>query len=146
MAEFYRDAHGSMVKFCRDFTEANPAWGLEVYDFDAHVANQEFPDADILGPYQFQFSIDGGVFTIMTMVGVSTRDDPNLFKLRDVTSRLYEQLLPSRIIQLYDSNTVTPRGVMKAMDGTALSPVARTNSRPFQYIAVSFGCDQSMMV
>lgn len=138
----YMNCCVSIAKVCKDFGDAN---GLTVYDFDAHATVSELPNADIIGPMEIEVENDEGMLTVMGMIGISLREDLNLFRLRPLVAKLFRDLSPNNTFGLYDAETSKKYGIMKILNGTQVLPVVRSKNRPIQFVAFAAATDQRML-
>ena len=130
----YNDIWASIVKFCQTFATANAP--LTVVNLDAHADLTSLPTSDIIGPKNYMLDYNEGTQVASVMLVVSTLDDENLFRLDGLMGKLYQQLTPGKTIPFINADTGATMGVLKIMDGTSVSPVARTNSRPVKFVGI----------
>jgi len=145
----YENLWASTLKFCNDFANRAQANGLspdiEVYDFDAMGGFEALPETDLIGPADFQVETRKGLFYITTMVGITTENDLNGFRLNKLVAELFNKLLPEQSFPYVDAETGGKIGKMKVMDGTSVLPMARNSkSRPLKMIAVEVGTDRAV--
>lgn len=145
----YENAWASVLKFSNDFAARMKLQGhsadLEVFDFDAFGGVDELPEKDLVGPAEFQFETSGGLFTITMMIGVSTNNDKNGFRVNKLAAELFNALLPNRLFPYVDASTGAPVGKMKVKDGTAVLAMARdSKSRPLKFVAVTVATDRAV--
>lgn len=132
----------SLMKFCQEqLTQLKTAGTLpsdaSCILFDAHASAMALPAADVLGIEGLSVQQDGRIQHVQVMIGASTYNDTNLFKLTSVTDTLYEALQSPDSIPLCDPTTGTQIGLLVIQDGTRVLPVAREDSRPLQFVMVS---------
>lgn len=141
----YENFKSSILRFCTQFATDMQAQGLASMmpiNFDAHADINELPESDLIGPKEFGVETDQGTFVISTMIGVSTLNDTNLFRLDKIIDQLFKRLMPDEMIPLVNAETGAQMGWMKAMNGTAVLPVVQTKTRPLKFVAVSLGTDR----
>lgn len=136
----YSDCRASLLKYCKDFLTKNSLTGYQVFDFDTHASLHDLPDEKLIGISELSLENSDNTYVAYCMIGVATKaNDTYLKELLDVMDKMYDELRPDHILQIVDkSDGVTPKGNLKVMDNVSLMPVARTNSRPVQFIAVPF--------
>lgn len=137
-----RDIHASMLRFCSDFAALYP--GMEVVNFDAHADETTVPKTDIIGISSLSIRTDEHLVEVKGMLGLSTLDDTNLFRLMELMDVLYDRLLPTRRIQLYDAATGVANGVLILDNGTTVLPVGGSDARPLQYVMVSMSSTRTL--
>lgn len=136
-----KDIHASLLRFCADFAEKFP--GTVVVFFDAHADESTLPEADVVGLTGVTVSVENHLTEVKCMIGISTLDDTNLFRLTDLTAELFESLLPTKRIPVYDASTGIEKGWMILQDGTTLLPVTGSAARPMQYALVHLSSSQT---
>lgn len=136
----------SLAAFGNSFAVDMKAQGLtvemDIFNFEAHATVEEMPEVDLIGPMEIGVEEDEGRFYISCMLGVSTFNDQNLFRLDDLIDNLFDRLRPDSLVPLYNADTGSQYGVMKVMNGSAILPVARTKIRPIQAVAMTLGTDR----
>ena len=129
----FENFRSSILRFCVDFAADN---SLQVINWDAHADSQgELPKADLIGPAMFELQEDEGTFSVTGMIGISTVNDENLFRLTNYVGKVFELLRPGRRVTKYDALNGAELGVMTAENGTKVLPVLKTDLRPMQFIA-----------
>lgn len=132
-ADLYNNIAQSIIKFAVDFVEAHP--GCQFLDWDEHANIHELPESDLAGPAGIGMVDEGGgLYSIVFSIGVSTQNDPSLFRLRQMMSELYGLLSPGQQIALYDHEQNAPLSWMIVQSPVAVTPVTRTEVRPLQFI------------
>lgn len=142
--ELFKNFYSSLLKFCQDFNDAMTAKGynLAVVNFDAHSDINDLPQQDCVGIMNYALTVDDHFASIRCMIGVTTLDDTNLFRLNDLSGELLDLLLPTRRIEVVDHNTGQRIGLMSVQNGTRALP-ASGQVRPARFIAVSLLSDQT---
>lgn len=145
MTTKYENIWSSVFRFCSDFGDELQGDGVladfEVFNFDAHVENKELPEKDLIGPWQLSVTVDEKLGTVTTNIGMSTRDDTNLFRLEKASGRLLERLMPDAMVTVYDADTGVEIGHLKVLAGVSLSPVARAQQRSLKFLAITLKGD-----
>lgn len=139
-----KDVHASLLRFCADFATKFPGTG--VVFFDAHADESELPSSDIVGLTGVTVSVENQLAEVKCMFGISTLDDTNLFRLTDMVAELFESLLPTKKIPVFDASTGIEKGWMIAQDGTTLLPVTGSAARPMQYVLVHLSSSQTFVL
>ena len=142
MSNIYQSVQNSLFAVCKtfitDMANAYPANPLiTVYNFDAFSQQNSLPSGDLVGLHSYSIDIDSELATTNCKVCLSTDNDRNLFRLNDLTGLLLKRLLPDTPVIVYDSETDSPLGQMKILNGTSVSPILQAVQRPLKMIAIS---------
>jgi hypothetical protein len=131
-------AETSLVKWVVDQIAAIDFADIEYVELDARseLSDASLPDKDIAGLTQFAIADDDRVFPVHFMVGVSTKVDENLFRLRDIANHMYNRLQTGMQIPYYNADTQALLGQITIIPGTNLLPTSRVETRPFRFIQV----------
>lgn len=138
-----KDLHVSLTNMLDGFRQtqfSEHGFDLEIVDFDAHADDSTLPTKDLLGLSSFSAETDGFTY-VMVLVGVSTYNDFNLVRHREIISALYEKVRPESTHKVYNATTGAVKGFMKVDGGIKLMPISNSNARPLQFIAVAFATD-----
>lgn len=145
----YVNYRASLFRLCNDFITKMvgdgviPADSMQVFDWDAHADQDELPNKDLIGPIEYEIEVDEKLHYITTMIGISTINDTNMFRLHTLIDHMFDQLQPEMLVPYVDGATGNQMGSMKALNGTAVMPTAKTKTRPFKAVAVSLASDQT---
>jgi hypothetical protein len=130
-----RNVHASVLRFCSNFAEEN---NLTVVNFDAHADDDTtLPPGDLIGMAGLSWHVDDEFLYVEVMFGISTMEDTNLFRLINLLDPLYESLLPTKNIGVYDADSGEKKGEFVVLNGTRAMPVGGSSARPLQFIMVS---------
>jgi hypothetical protein len=142
----YRDTHASILRFCRDFADEMRGQGydIEVIDMDTAGEPGVWPKKDVIGPAEFNFTLNDGLIEVECAIGVSTLEDTNLFRMRDQLNRVLNKLIPGMRIKLLNASTGQTRGLLVVRNGTQVAAPFQSNTRAVQGIMVSFISDQTL--
>lgn len=132
-----RDIHASILRFCAEFAEGYSEPAMDAINIDAHSDETTIPNTDIVGMSGLSIDVDEHVVGIKVMIGLGTLDDTNLFRLMAQMDALFDKLLPTKNIKVYDADTGEEKGSMVILNGTRMLPVGGTEARPLQYVMVS---------
>lgn len=133
---YYNNICLSIVKFARDFQAAKFSASTYV-DWDAHAEVNELPTGDLIGPAGIGLSTEQVNFDYVVFAfGISTIDDPNLFRLRKTMSQLHAKLRPMTKIPIYDADTAQVISWMVVKTPLSISPVSKAELRAVQFINV----------
>ena len=134
---------GSVVKFTRDIRNKvvleYPDIDLQVHDFEANANEAELPNSDLIGPTALTMvEVQPQLIEVTFAIGVTTYvNDKNLFRLRTILSRVFEEMRPEKKFVLYKAGTLDPQGFLVFTDGTMMAPMSRAETRPWQYVQAS---------
>ena len=139
MSDIYENIFASLVKFTQDFIAENASISPDVdfVNWDAHASLNMLPNKDLIGFGNLGVNTDDAFHHIEVSFGVSTVDDLNLFRHVKLISKLHSKLLPEKQIPLIAADDGRDLGVMIVVDNTDVLPVAKTETRPIQFIMVS---------
>jgi len=140
----YTDVKKSILKFCKDYIENNGlASKFDVFDFDAHATINELPNKDLIGIGEFSIENNSEMYTVTCYIAVCTKaDDKNLARLTPVIDGLFDLLRPGHKamdVVRQSGNTVQTLGQLVLMESVSVLPVARTETRPIQMLAIQLG-------
>jgi hypothetical protein len=129
----YENIIASIVKLAIDFIalEAPEA----VYcDWDSHASLSELPKGTLIGPAGCGLTHDDQKIEVVFGLGVGTDDDPNLFLLRSLVSKLFARVQPKTRIQIYDAATAQKVSWMVVTTPVAVTPTSRAEIRAMQFV------------
>lgn len=132
----------SLVKKLID--ELPPEFSAVYVDWDAHAEIHELPNDNVLaGLSGVSLDHEYEEMRVVFGVGLATQNDPNLFKLRALTSHMYGAFFPETRIDLYDKaaidagGSITPVDWMITTTPLEILPINRAEIRNVQFINVS---------
>lgn len=137
----YQDIHTSILAYCKGFLTRHSLTGFEVFDFDAHAMIKEMPNKHLIGISDYSIENQTDMYVVTCVLAVCTYNDTNLKILYDTMGKMFAELRPGATGERFavvDANGIK-RGYMTVMDNVMAMPVGRTDTRPFQGIAISFG-------
>lgn len=120
------------------------AANLGVFKFDAHAEINSYPETDLIGPGGLTIECDDGLITASLVIGISTMDDENLFRLDALIGQMFRRVKPGSIIPLVDAETGQKYGNLQVMGQLSVLPVELTKIRAFRGIAIHLGSDQTL--
>lgn len=130
-----KNIHASLLRFCSDYAASH--LNLEVVNFDSHGDETTLPDSDVIGPSTMTISVDEEICGISVLIGVSTKEDTNLFRMMEHINELFTALLPTQRIRVYNADTGEAIGWMVVTNGTRTLAPGGTSARPLQFIMVN---------
>lgn len=145
----YPSVWGSIVALInsirQDANLAHPTATLGFIDWESHANIHELPETDLIGPTAITFNeISPQMFEVSFAIAVSTyATDQNLFRLRDHISRIFERLRVNEQVDVRDSDTALKVGYLVITESAVL-PLTRAETRPFQYVQVSARLDPAV--
>lgn len=139
----YADINRSLAAYCNKFLTRNSLTGFEVFDFDAHTTINELPgDKHLIGISDYSIENQKDMYLITCVIAVCTLStDKNITVLRDCIDKLFTELKPGATgenLAIVDSNGIK-RGYLTVGGDVLALPIGRTETRPFQGIAITFG-------
>lgn len=134
----YFDIQQSLLRYCKEFISKNNLQDFEVFDFDSHGSINHLPDSHLLGIGEFEIENDSNKYYTTCSITVCTKaDDSALTILRPVIDKLFTELTPGSVeVKVVNGSTGKLAGNMVVMDNVTVLPVARTETRPLQMIAI----------
>lgn len=132
-ADLYDNIVASIIKLSVDFISAE-APDATYLDWDAHASLIELPEGILIGPAGCGMTADETGIEVVFSLGVATQEDPNLFVLRSLVSKLYGRLRPESRITLYDHATAVEKSWMITKTPVSVTPVTKTITRAMQFV------------
>lgn len=131
----------SLLKYTNDFIERYDLRDFEVFDFDSHSTLEEMPEKHVIGVGEYSITNITEMYEVECFIGVSTMaNDANLTILRPVIDKLFSELVPgAREVKIVDPKTGVQIGNLTVRGDVKVLPLAKTQTRPLQLIAVQFG-------
>lgn len=134
------DIDASLKRFCVQFGMAiEPPLVYE--DFDAHADENTVPQGDLIGTSGLSLTSSAPFVDVDVMIGITTTNDTNLLRLRELVAMLFQRLQPTKTIEVLDYKTGEKKGSLIVQDGVRVLPVGGNHSRPLQYVMVGFKTD-----
>lgn len=127
--------HTSLLRFCSDFAANHP--GMEVINFDAHGDESTFPPTDLVGMSALSLGVDDSLVDVSLLIGLSTLGDTNLMRMVDLLDEMFELLLPTKRLLVFDKHSGDAAGWMVVQNGTKVMPITGSEARPLQFIGVN---------
>jgi hypothetical protein len=142
----FNDIQASLFAFCRKFSDdmrAASIADLAIFKYDAFAEVSEFPEQDIIGVAHFTLDVNDGLVEVTGVIGVSTFNDENTFRLDQLIGQLLGRLKPGTLITVVDAATNQPYGKIKLKGNLKVLPVELTSIRPLRGIAIAAGSDRA---
>ena len=140
----YGDHLSSLMKFCKDFaTEINvpDEPPFQPVLLDAYEDYAELPKGSIIGVAGYSLDIDEHLVSVKVMIGIGTENDPNTFRLTAAMGKLVTRLLPTKKIEVVDSETGDQLGLMVIENGIRTLPSSGEGGRTMKYVALMASSD-----
>lgn len=137
----HRDFRASIISFCQGAIDDMKTQSLiqptaQYYDFDAMAELADVPKTDVLGMMNFHWHNDGSFYNVGFSLGVSTWGDKGLIRHNDILD-YFEPLLRAKCqLPLLDAKSGTREGWLVITNGTSLMPMAKTITRPVQFLLI----------
>lgn len=143
MNNIYLNAEHSITKAVVDLVQeaktANLSADIQYLEIDARkeLDDGSLPPTDVMGITQFALAQqDQSLWMVHFMVGISTVNDTNLFRLRDLANLVFNRMQGGNTMDLYDSASGTKATWIYILPETASLPTHRVETRPFRFIQV----------
>lgn len=136
----YQNLWASMLAICNRFAQAHPEYGLTVVDFDENVSESEYPEGNLIGIYQMEYSEDDTLMYGRLMFPMSFSDT---FMAVEAVGKFanFIKSQKSHPYILYESSQQIGRLV--ALNELNISPTIKTTNRQFRFILQGFAVDRS---
>lgn len=137
----YLDAYNSVVRYiqeCReDIMEKEITSDLEFRDLDGHGEDYIIENKDYLFIKDFSGEVAYQFHDWVFNIGVSTFEDANLFRHRQIVNYMLNKTLPLTTIPLYSTETGNQKGSSLIIkDSVIIQPFSKYNTRAVQYLLV----------
>lgn len=143
MNNLLENSEASVVKLMVDLAQTMKNEGIsanvQYIELDARVElkDNEIPPTDIIGVTQFSISEpQAQLWGIHFIVGLSTQDDENLFRLRKMANFVFNRFPCGAQMVYYDAETAAEKSWIQVIPGTTQLPTHRVETRPFRFIQV----------
>lgn len=136
----YENAWASSLAIAKKFAFQNPEYGLTPWDFDENANEQDFPDGNLIGIYQFDYSEDDTMITTNLMFVLSIN---NTFKQNEAVGKLVNMVRSQTRHPFIHYGNGQQMGTMVALNNLNVSPVSKSTNRQFKFILQSFGFDRT---
>lgn len=141
--DLYENITISLIKFIQDFRDLYP--DSVYYDFDGHAQISELPKGLLIGPAGLGMTDEGQEIQVVFGFSVAIDNDPSLFLLRQVISKLGGRLRPQTRIDIYDGDIGTPVGYMVITPPVSTTPITSAELRSVQSVMGSAVIDPSFL-
>ena len=134
----YTNIRASLQAFCKTIAEQQnvmlpDAPPLSVVDYDATQEDGDLPKTDTIGPANVLWTVEGKVITVECMIGITTLEDKNNFRLHTRMAELFALTLPECRIPYVHYETGTELSQFVVLDGVRMMPV-ETDERPARFV------------
>lgn len=140
--DVYNNIAASIKKHCKGFIDNDADFlGFQTYDFDAFATENDMPSAPLIGIAEYSLENLDRQYIVTCMICIcTTAEDTALKLIRKLTGKLMTDLqVGAGHIRIVNATTGVDLGNLVIMDNVKALPVARTDTRPVQMIAISFG-------
>ena len=145
--DLYLHGQASLFAACNtlktQLSSVSPA--LTVFKWDAAADHTDLPETDLIGPFKYIASNEGGLLVVTAQIVVSTLADTNLFRMDEIVNAAFKAFSPGRRLPLIDASNGAPVGLLTCSDETTALPIERGGSRPVKSVAVELRSDRSML-
>ena len=140
----YMNCWATALNIAKRFSDDNPGFGIaEVMDFDANVAETEYPSGTLIGIYQMSYIEKGPLIYVQVVFPVSIDSDTDISVLNQVTGKLGAFVRTETKHPFYNYESGAPVGLMIARDELEISPLIKTTNRQFKFVAQGFIVDRT---
>lgn len=128
----------SVLEVMENCKQISPDIQYEEVDARKELADGELPPTDIVGVTQFAMAqLDSHMWEIHFIVAVSTVNDLNLFRLRELTNEFYDHYSGNgRQLTYYDAESAEEKSWIYVLPQTQTLPTHRVETRPFRFVQV----------
>jgi hypothetical protein len=140
----YGDHLSSLLKFCGDFAEEINVPGQPKFQtvyLDAYEDYESLPAGSLIGVAGYTIGIDEHLAHVTLMIGLATENDANEFRLTAAMGKLLNRLLPTKRIDVVDSETGEQLGQMTIENGIRTMPSSGAMGRAMKYVAFTASSD-----
>jgi hypothetical protein len=134
----YGDHLASLMKFCAEFAAEINVPDEDPFQpvlLDSYEDYDQIPKGSLIGVAGYAIDIDEHIVSVKTMIGIGTENDTNTFRLTAAMSKLVTRLLPTKRIDVVDSETGDVLGQMTIDTGVRVMPASNAAGRTMKYIA-----------
>lgn len=112
-----------------------PEESMLMFDWEDHANIEEAPAKHLIGPASLALDeISNGIYSATFVIGVGSFNEEGLFVHRRMVDFLFKSLKSGTRLSVFDSETEQPYSWLKIVDGTAVAPMTRANTRALQFI------------
>jgi hypothetical protein len=136
----YENVWASMLALCNKFKELHPEYNLTVVDFDENVSESEFPEGNLIGVYQLEYTEDSDLIYSRLMFPMSFNDT---FMGVEAVGKFVNFIRTQKVHPYIHYSNSQPIGRMVALNELNVSPAVKTTNRQFRFILQGFAVDRS---
>lgn len=136
----YQNLWASMLAICNKFAQENPEYNLTVVDFDENVSESEYPEGNLIGVYQMEYSEDDTLIYGRLMFPMSFSDTFMGVEAVGKFANFIRAQKAHPYILYSNSQSI---GRLVALNELNVSPAVRTTNRQFRFILQGFAVDRS---
>ena len=112
--------------------------------FDDYTFVETLPPQDLIGAWQIEAELDEHILSGTFLITVSTFNDEGCFRLRNIMSLIFDDMLPTTEFNLYQPDGTQVRGSIIIMNGVKVLPTEKGNERPAKTLALPFKCTRTI--
>lgn len=133
----FNDVLATLLKYCTDFVADNALQNFDTFDWDAHASIGHLPGKNLIGVAEYSMVEDAGLYTYTMMIAVSTTaEDQGNKILKTVIGKLTQALKSNQMMTVVRSNSGATVGKLTVQPPVEVMPVALTEGRPLQAVAL----------
>lgn len=140
----YMNCWASVMNVVKRFKDENPQFNIvEIMDFDASVDENEYPNGNVAGIYQMEYTEKGPLIYVQVAFPLSITSEEDITTLNTMAGKLAAFVRNETKHPFYDHATQAAVGLMVARDELAVSPLVKTTNRQFKFVAQGFIVDRT---
>lgn len=112
--------------------------------FDDYTFIETLPEQDLIGAWQVEAEVDEHTLSGTFLITVSTFKDEGCFRLRNLLSLIFDDMLPMTEFGLYQPDGTSVKGSIIIMNGVKVLPVEKGEERPAKTLALPFKCTRTL--
>lgn len=131
--------YGSVVRFITDFMEdvREISPDIQFRDIDGHAEDAVLENIDFIFLKDFSGNLETHLQYWTFLIGISTFEDQNMFRHRQIMNELIKRLIPGTTIRLYNHKDLSPlKGSLVVKENLTLNPFSKYNTRAVQFLLV----------
>ncbi len=127
-------------------TAVNGTLGYNVKSvlFDDYTREEQLPEQDVIGCWQLELEVDEHIVSGTFLLTLSTLNDAGLFRLRNMTSLVFDEMTPTTEFGLFQPDGTQVEGTIIVLNGVRMLPVEKGDERPAKTLAIPFKCTRTL--
>lgn len=138
MSGIFKIVRISTIRFVKLHCDA---LNIQYLDWDGNADLTQTPKVDLAGINGFAVANNGKLHDFSFGITAQTLNDPNLFRLTDIVDSFYSSMLPEKTFSIIHPDTGVVLGSASFVEGAAVHPVNRIETRVTASVQGSFVVD-----